>query len=125
MFKPDAPPKVILTTVFSGDVTQTLDATGTVESANQDVFPILDGTKVLTVNFRVGDKIKKGDLLATFDTSSLSNLINDKQKAYNTAYETYSNAKNAAKSSSEDLVHRGYTTFLQLRWLLHESLRTD
>lgn len=104
MFKPDAPPKVILTTVFSGDVTQTLDATGTVESANQDVFPILDGTKVLTVNFRVGDKIKKGDLLATFDTSSLSNLINDKQKAYNTAYETYSNAKNAAKSSSEDLV---------------------
>lgn len=104
MFKPDPAPKVILTSVFSGDVTQTLDATGTVESANQDVFPILDGTKVLTVNFRVGDKIKKGDLLATFDTSSLNNLVNDKQKAYNTAYETYSNAKSAATTSSTDLV---------------------
>ncbi|NLX93031.1 MAG: biotin/lipoyl-binding protein [Clostridiales bacterium] len=104
LFKPAPPPKVILTTVSSGDVVQTLDATGTVESANQESFSILNGTKVTTVNVRVGDRIKEGDLLATFDTASLSGLIGEKEKAYKTAYETYTSSKKAAKISAAELV---------------------
>lgn len=104
IFKPEPAPKVILTSVFSGDVTQTLDATGTVESANQDAFKILEGTKVLTVNFRVGERVKKGDLLATFDTSSLSELVSGKQKSYDSALDAYKNSKNAASTSAVDLV---------------------
>lgn len=103
LFKPAPPPKVILTTVSSGDVVQTLDATGTVESANQESFSILNGTKVATVNVRVGDRIKEGDLLATFDTSSLKDLISEKEKTYKTAYETYNSSKNAAKTSAAEL----------------------
>lgn len=104
LFKPEPPPKVMMTTVTSGDVVQTLDATGTVESANQQAFPIFNGTKVKTVNVRVGDKIKEGDLLATFDTASLSNLIGEKEKAYKSAYETYISSKNATKTSAAELV---------------------
>lgn len=103
LFKPEPAPKVILTTVSSGDVVQTLDATGTVESANQESFSILNGTKVVTVNVRVGDRIKEGDLLATFDTASLSGLLSDKEKTYKTAYETFIGSKNASKTSAEEL----------------------
>ena len=103
MFKPEPGEDVILTKVFSGDIIQTLDATGTVESANQGVFTILDGTKVVNVNVRVGDRIKKGDILANFDIKSLDSLITSKQKAYDSAYNTYQSYKNSANNSKIDL----------------------
>ena len=104
LFKPEPAPKVTLISVSSGDVVQKLDATGTVESANQESFPILNGTKVVTVNVRVGDKIKEGDLLATFDTASLKGMLSEKEKAYKTAYDTYTGSKKAAKTSASDLI---------------------
>jgi len=105
ILKPAPGDAVILTNVYSGNVTQTLDATATVESANPGVFGILDGTKVKKVYVRVGDKIKKGEILATFDPSSLQSMITDKQKAYNSAYEAYRNFEATAKKSSNDLIN--------------------
>jgi len=104
IFKPAPGDAVILTNVYKGDVTQTLDATATVESANPGTFSILDGTKVEKVNVRVGDKIKKGEVLATFDPASLKSMLSDKQKAYNSAFEAYKNFESKAKTSSSDLI---------------------
>lgn len=103
LFRPDPPPKVILTTAFKSDVTQTLEATGTVESANRKDYSVLNGTKVSTVNFRVGDRVKKGDVLATFDTSSLNALVDQKQKNYNAARDAFKNASNEAGASAADI----------------------
>ena len=54
---------VALADVTAGDITETLKLSGTVNSENQASFEILDGTYVKSVNVRVGDAVKKGDVL--------------------------------------------------------------
>ena len=76
---------------------------GKVSSSQKGNFIPIDGTKVLTVNVKVGEYVKKGDVLATFDTSSLNSVLADKQQAYLTAVENYKNAKNTAVTSSAQL----------------------
>ena len=76
---------------------------GKVSSSQKGNFVPIDGTKVLTVNVKVGEYVKKGDVLATFDTSSLNSVLAEKQQAYLTAVENYNNAKNTAVSSSAQL----------------------
>ena len=56
---------VALADVTAGDITETLKLSGTGNSENQASFEILDGTYVKSVNVRVGDAVKKGDVLAT------------------------------------------------------------
>lgn len=102
-FKPDPLPQVSAAKVTRGSITQTLDMSGKVSSSQKGNFIPIDGTKVLTVNFKVGEYVKKGDVLATFDTSSLNSVLADKQQAYLTAVENYKNAKNIAVTSSAQL----------------------
>ena len=54
---------VALADVTAGDITETLKLSGTVNSENLASFEILDGTYVKNVNVRVGDAVKKGDVL--------------------------------------------------------------
>ena len=102
-FKPDPLPQVSTAKVTKGSITQTLDMSGKVSSSQKGNFVPIDGTKVLTVNVKVGEYVKKGDVLATFDTSSLNSVLAEKQQAYLTAVENYNNAKNTAVSSSAQL----------------------
>ncbi len=102
-FKPDPLPQVSTAKVTKDSITQTLDVSGTVSSSQKGSFIPIDGTKVLTVNVKVGEYVKKGDVLATFDTSSLNSVLAEKQQAYLTAAENYNNAKNTAVSSSAQL----------------------
>ena len=102
-FKPEPLPQVSTAKVTKGSITQTLDMSGKVSSSQKGNFVPIDGTKVLTVNVKVGEYVKKGDVLATFDTSSLNSVLAEKQQAYLTAVENYNNAKNTAVSSSAQL----------------------
>ena len=102
-FKPDPLPQVSAAKVTRGSITQTLDMSGKVSSSQKGNFIPIDGTKVLTVNVKVGEYVKKGDVLATFDTSSLNSVLADKQQAYLTAVENYKNAMNTAVTSSAQL----------------------
>lgn len=102
-FKPDPLPQVSAAKVTRGSITQTLDMSGKVSSSQKGNFIPIDGTKVLTVNVKVGEYVKKGDVLATFDTSSINSVLADKQQAYLTAVENYKNAKNIAVTSSAQL----------------------
>lgn len=102
-FKPDPLPQVSTAKVTKDSITQTLDMSGKVSSSQKGNFVPIDGTKVLTVNVKVGEYVKKGDVLATFDISSLNSVLAEKQQAYLTAVENYNNAKNTAVNSSAQL----------------------
>lgn len=97
---------VALADVTAGDITETLKLSGTVNSENQASFEILDGTCVKSVNVRVGDAVKKGDVLATFDTSSLSDVVAQKRENYNAAmsqYRKYASNANVSVAQLESL----------------------
>lgn len=97
---------VALAEVTVGDITETLKLSGTVNSENRASLEILDGTYVKSVNVRVGDAVKKGDMLATFDTSSLGDVVAQKRDNYNAAmsqYKKYSANASASFSQLESL----------------------
>lgn len=75
--------------VERGNITSVFSSTATVASGKQGTFQILDGTKVVSVEVRVGDTVKAGDLLATFDTSSLNNMLKEKKSDYEEARKNY------------------------------------
>lgn len=102
-FKPEPPPKVSIAKAERGSVTQTLDLSGKVSPAKKGRFVPVNGTKVKTVNVRVGQKVNKGDVLATFDISSLNTLLAEKQKEYLQATKNYNNSKSTAVKASAEL----------------------
>ncbi len=95
--------EAVLMDVSTDSITQTISTSGTVVSGNQGVFSPMDGVTVKTVNVKVGDKVSKGDLLATFDASSLDSVVREKQNAYDNAKATYVNSKNSASSAAAQL----------------------
>jgi HlyD family secretion protein len=59
------------TTVQRGDVSQTVSTSGTLAPANQVSFSSpSNGVKITAINVKVGDKVKAGQVLATFDSTS-------------------------------------------------------
>lgn len=97
---------VTLADVAVGDITETLKLSGTVNSENQFAFEIFDGVYVKSVNVRVGDSVKKGDVLATFDTSAMNSDIAQKRQNYDAAlaqYKKYSSTASASISELEQL----------------------
>ena len=105
-FNPDPLPQVSTAKVTKGSITQTLDMSGKVSSSQKGNFVPIDGTKVLTVNVKVGEYVKKGDVLATFDTSSLSDVVAQKRENYNAAmsqYRKYASNANASVAQLESL----------------------
>ena len=78
-----APEEIIQ--VDRGDVSAVFVTTATVESGQQGVFEILNGTRVNEVHVRVGDAVREGDLLATFDTGSLDEMLRQKRNDYDNA----------------------------------------
>lgn len=103
LVRPEPGTPVTLVGVQKGDIQQELIATGTVESDHQTNFNLLEGTKVLSVNVKVGDHVKKGDVLATFDASSLSGKLSERRTAYNEALKTYNNSLTAASEAKTKL----------------------
>ena len=82
--KPDA-----ITQAQRGDLTSVYTASATVASGRQGVFQILEGTTVESVLVRVGDTVKEGDLLATFNTGSLDEMLRAKKRDYEAARQSY------------------------------------
>ena len=103
MLKPDPLPEYELITAEKGSINQTYTATGTVESGNPTEYKIIDGVEVLEVKVKVGDKVKKGDLLATFNTDSLSSKLSEVRSEYNQALSRYNEAASTSADSSSKL----------------------
>ncbi len=101
--KPDDPIETQIHEITNGTITESFDTTAIVQSSNQGVFAIYDGVKVNKVNVRVGDNVKKGDVLATFDTSSLNTLLNEKRQAYNIALKAYNDYLDGSYSAKDQM----------------------
>ena len=101
---------VSLTTISTDTIVQTVSSTGEVSSGLNKDYTAGSIATVKEVFVKVGDQVKKGDKLATFDTSNLDMQVanlnasyKDALAAYNTAVE---NQKNAHKKKL--LLHKMY-----------------
>ena len=94
---------VDVVTVAQRDITATFDTSGTVSSSKEGVFNIVDGIKVKKVNVQVGSVVKKGDVLAEFDASSLNSVLAEKQSALNEASKAYKDYQSASATAKSQL----------------------
>ncbi len=101
--KPDYSAEVGLVEVGTGNVVESISSTGKVVSNSQDNFKIFDGVTVKKVNFALGDQVKKGDVIATFDCASAKALVQEKKEAYEQAKTAYDDTVKAAKTAKTTL----------------------
>lgn len=90
-------------TVSQRNVTATYETSGTVSSSSEGKFTAPAGIKVKKVNVKVGSIVKKGDVLATFDASSLDESLSEKQEALNKAKKAYDDYKSGITNSQTQL----------------------
>lgn len=81
--------QVSLYTISTDDIYETVDATGEISSGAEMDYSVSSIATVKDVYVKTGDEVKEGDLLATFDTSSLDEEINSLEKTYNKAQNSY------------------------------------
>lgn len=99
-FKPEPPAEYELTEVSYGTITDTLDVSGTVESGLSEKFVALEGVRAQEVFVSVGDRVEKGDRLATFDVSGAAPLLVQAKSDYDKALKEYKDAVNSADSTA-------------------------
>ena len=100
-FKPEPPAAYEMAEVTYGTVTDYLDVSGTVDSGVTDKFVAVEGVIVEEVLVSVGDKVNKGDKLATFNVSGVSTYLADAKKDYDNALKDYNDAKSSADANAK------------------------
>lgn len=95
--------KVSLYTVGTGDISESVGATGKVTSGTTKKYSVETIARVKEVFVSVGDEVKKGDKLATFDTSELDKQIANLEKTYSKAKAEYHKAAENEKDSKSKL----------------------
>lgn len=102
--------EVKLNTIATGDIYENVSLTGDVTAGTSKDYKVGAVATVKDVKVKVGDQVKKGDVLATFDTSSLDGQIsslqssyNDAVKSYNTAVANQKSANNSASSLKKEI----------------------
>lgn len=100
-FKPEPPAEYEMTKVAYGTVVDTLDVVGKVESGVTENFVAIEGVTVEEVLVNVGDKVNKGDKLATFNVSGASKYLDNAKKDYDKALKDYNDAKQSADNNSK------------------------
>ncbi len=94
-------PEVTLATIGTDDIVEDINATGTVNAGSSRTYSASTVATCEEVFVKVGDKVKKGDKIATFNTdeldaqvSSLQTTYNDSSAAYHSAVKTQRENKN-------------------------------
>lgn len=84
-------------------LTDSVSVNGTVQSSDKASVTAADGVKtykVTTVNVAVGDTVKKGDVIATLDTSDLEKQIEKAEQSYS---DTVQDAQTSVERAASDL----------------------
>lgn len=84
--------EVTLNTVSTNSITQTVSSTGQVSSGVKKEYKPGTVATVKKVYVEVGDKVKKGDQLASFDTSSLDSQVASLNSVYANSNASYQEA---------------------------------
>ncbi len=92
--------EAVIMDVSTSTIKQTLSTQGIVESMNRGEYEIFEGVVVKDVYVKLGDKVEDGQLLATFESSSLNGILAQKQSAYDMATVNYHNSINSANEAA-------------------------
>ncbi len=84
--------EVSLYTVAADDITESVSLTGSVVSGSSKEYKVGSVATVKEVFVKVGDKVKEGDILATFDVTQLDAQIKSLQESYDKALSSYNSA---------------------------------
>lgn len=94
---------VSLNTIGTGEINETVSSTGLVSSGSSKEYKVNAVATVKEVFVKVGDEVKEGDLLATFDTSALDSQVADLNSTYNQARDSYKQSVADQKAAKEEL----------------------
>ncbi len=99
--KPEPPAEYEIADVSYGTMTDYLDVSGTVESGVTEDLLAIEGVFVEEIFVNVGDTVKKGDKLATFNVSGATQYLTEAKNAYDKAMNEYNDTKNSASSNAD------------------------
>lgn len=102
-FRPDKGTEVQSTKASCETIKQTLDTSGTVASTSEGKFMTVEGAVVKEVKVKDGQIVSKGDVLATFDATSLKDVVSDKKTVYLKAKAAYNTALSQSSSSKSSI----------------------
>ena len=100
-FKPETPAEYEVSKASYGTITESLDVNGTVTSGVTENFLAIEGVLVEEVFVNVGDTVKKGDKLATFNVSGAAVYLNEAKAAYDKALNEYNDTKNTSDANTK------------------------
>lgn len=95
---PEGLPKIAVEAVTSGDITSYIDASGTVESLKTKTYFSPVNASVAQYPKKVGEVVKPGDVLVTFDTETLEQ---DNQKAQLNVSATVNGSNDSVAKAAE------------------------
>lgn len=95
--------EVTLNTISTESIYETVSATGAVTSGASVEYKVGAIATVKEVFVKVGDRVNKGDILATFDTSSIDQQIASMQGTYDDALASYNEAVASNKEAQAKL----------------------
>ena len=102
VFKPEEKLTVVTVPAQRGDISETLDTTGTVAPKSSGVFSMVDGVTPTAVNVKVGDIVNAGDTVATFNTDELDKALDEKERIYEQAHAAYVSAVKSSESAKKN-----------------------
>jgi multidrug efflux pump subunit AcrA (membrane-fusion protein) len=95
--------EVSLTTISTDNIVETVSATGDVSAGASREYKAGTVATCKEVFVKVGDEVKSGDVLATFDTEALDSQITSLQNSYNNASKSYNKAVASEKTAESKL----------------------
>ncbi len=95
--------EVTLATISTDNIVESVSATGDITSGTKREYKVGAVADVKEVFVNVGDQVKKGDVLATFNTDSLDDQVKSLQTTYNNAKSSYNSASAAQKQAKSQL----------------------
>lgn len=91
--------EVSLYTISTDDIYENVSLTGQVSSGTEKEYKVATVATVKEVFVKPGDKVKKGDVLATFETESLDSEISSLRSSYNSSLSAYNEAVKEQKEA--------------------------
>ncbi|MBE6741477.1 MAG: HlyD family efflux transporter periplasmic adaptor subunit [Ruminococcaceae bacterium] len=96
-------PVVSLTTITTDDIVESVSASGKISATTRKEYSAATVANCEEVFVKVGDKVKKGDKLATFNTSELDTQIASLKVTYADSKTAYNNAVKSQKEAQKKL----------------------
>lgn len=95
--------QVTLNTISTQDIVESINVSGEVSAGATREYKVASVATVKEVFVKVGDKVKEGDTLVTFDTAELDAQVAEMQTTYVTAKEAYNESVKSQKSAEKKL----------------------